>query len=244
MRPRCKRAARGSGGPVRGRRAPRVLAAGALAAFLLAVGPTACRPLRPPWEGATFWVLAGNRQARNGDSLGATWRYHRALEALEEGGREPGAPRGGSAVDRGRVAYDLAGVYSALGELEAALRMTERALEHRASQGGDAELLFRASFNLGLLEYALGRYSQAAAACIRALQVKPGSWPAKVNLELCLKRMQAAASTPRSSPGQPPASAPRAELAPGDRAVLDALRRKEKTVWQTGESPSGPQQDW
>ena len=202
---------------------------GALLAAVLAVALAGCRAGRPPWEGATFWVLAGNRDARRGEDLEATWSYRRALQALKRSALEG---------DRARVAYNLAGVYLSLGEVGAALRQMEQALE-----GADEELLFRASFNLGVLEYSLGRYSRAAASYVQALRLRPGSWPAKVNLELCLRRMQAAAGAPRPASSDP-ASAPRPRLPAGDREILNALQRREKMLWETGESPQGSQPDW
>ena len=191
-------AARAAGGPGPGRRRRAAALALALAAVTAALA--GCGGGRPPWDGATFRVLAGNRDAHRGENLDATRSYRLAVQELEAAARGP-AREG----DRARVAYDLAGVYFSLGELEAALRLLEGAME-----GADAELLFRASFNLGALEYSLGRYPQAAAAYVEALRLKPGAWPAKVNLELCLKRMQAAASgatSPRT--GHPPARARR-----------------------------------
>ncbi len=242
-----------------------------LPAFLLA-GLSACQWERPPWEAATYHALAGNLAARRGDALGASWRYHLSLEALapaperqpaaqtpagktplgktpaRKAAREGALPEAGAgartAADRARIAYNLSGVYASLGELEPALRQLERSLAPAPGGAGgrrraDEELRFRANFNLGVLLYTLGRYPQAAAACIRALQVKPGSWPAKVNLELCLKKMQAAPPFPRPA-GLRPAPA----LEPRDREALRQIQRKEKTLWQTGESPPGWQQDW
>jgi tetratricopeptide (TPR) repeat protein len=146
-------------------------------------------------------VLSGNLRHGNGDYGKATVAY---LNALERAG-DDAAPY---------VMYDLANVYAALGEPAAARDTIGRALD-----GEGKELLFRARFNLGTLEYEQGRFEEAARSFAEALRSKPADVDAKVNLELALRKVQAA------SPGEA-APAVQRRLDRRTSEILDLARQK------------------
>jgi tetratricopeptide (TPR) repeat protein len=169
---------------------------------------------------ADLRVLGGNLSAANGEYARATATYLAALD---------GAPREAAPY----VLYDLGNVYAALGEPAAARDTIGRALE-----GSGVDLLFRARFNLGCLEYEQGRYQQAAENFVEALRQRPGDVEAKANLELALKRLKGGG-----------AAAP----APAERGldrrtsnILDIARKKEAQAWNLEPSTKPPQKgdDW
>lgn len=166
-------------------------------------------------------VVRGNLRHGNGDYGRATVLY---LSAIEKAARAA-APY---------VQYDLGNVYAALGEPAAARDTIGRALD-----GQGNELLFRAHFNLGTLEYEQGRFEEAARSFVEALRRKPGDLDAKVNLELALRKVQAA--VPREAG---PAVERRLDRRTSE--ILDIARQKEIQVGRpaTAREPAERGDDW
>ncbi len=197
---------------------PRWVAALALALMLASCAPRGGRPA----GSADLLVLRGNLSARNGEYGRATVAY---LAAFEKASRAA-APY---------VEYDLGNVYASLGEPAAARDTITRALE-----GQGRELLFRAQFNLGALEYEQGRFEDAANSYVEALRQKPGDVDAKVNLELALRKMHAGAAQREIST----ASAQRIDRRTSE--ILDIARQKETHAWQSAPRQPAPEKgnDW
>ena len=169
---------------------------------------------------ADLLVLRGNWSHANGEYSRATVAYLAALEA--------------AAAAAPYVQYDLGNVYAALGEPAAARDTLTRALD-----GQGNELLFRARFNLGALEYEQGRFEEAARSFAEALRHRPSDIDAKVNLELALHKVQS--PTPRES-------APAAERTLDRRTteILDIARRKEAAAWKAAPAQGAAERrdDW
>jgi tetratricopeptide (TPR) repeat protein len=165
-------------------------------------------------------VLGGNVSTANGEYARATVAYFGALDVASR----DVAPY---------VLYDLGNVYAALGEPAAARDTLGRALD-----GSGADLLFRARFNLGCLEYEQGRYQQAAENFVEALRQRPGDIDAKANLELALKRLKGGGQAA-------PAPAER-RLDRRTSEILDIARKKEAQAWKLEPSTKPPQKgdDW
>ncbi len=171
--------------------------------------------------GPDLLVLHGNLRHGNGEYGKATVAYLSALEKAA-GGAAP------------YVQYDLGNVYAALGEPAAARDTIGRALD-----GEGNELLFRAHFNLGVLEYEQGRFEEAARSFVEALRRKPADVDAKANLELALRKVQAAV---------PRAAAPAVERRIDRRTseILDIARQKEVFAGKPAPSrrPAEGGDDW
>lgn len=153
-------------------------------------------------------VLKGNYAHGQGHFQSATVDYLRAWE--EEDYRE-------------WVAYNLGNVYYAMGEVQAALGMWERAQE-----SDEADILFGVTFNKGVFYYERGRYEDAYAQFKRSLEIDPGSVDAKVNLELALQKLRAGEQVARGEPsGSDGEEGPTAQTI----RILEYVRRKEETRW-------------
>jgi tetratricopeptide (TPR) repeat protein len=166
-------------------------------------------------------VLYGNLRHDNGEYGKATVVY---LTALEKAARDA-APY---------VQYDLGNVYAALGEPAAARDTIGRALD-----GDGNELLFRARFNLGTLDYEQGRFEEAARSFAEALRHKPADVDAKVNLELALRKVQAEA--PRDA-----APAVERRLDRRTSEILDIARQQGIRMQSAapGREPADKGDDW
>ena len=167
-------------------------------------------------------ILTGNVAYGNGNYQRAILKYLRAEDGLQNG--------------RDTVLYNLANVYYALGEGDAALQAWSQAEQ----ETGDAELLFRIAFNRGVLYYQWGRYDEAYRSFRRALELEPSDLDTKINLEDSLSRIRsAAAQTPAalgiSSGGNDEE---------GGR-LLDYVKRKEAEAWTTQDAADSTyEQDW
>ncbi len=154
-------------------------------------------------------VLKGNYAHGQGHFQNATVDYLRAWEEREY---------------REWVAYNLGNVYYALGEVQAALGMWERAQE-----SDEADILFGVTFNKGVFYYERGRYDDAYTQFKRALEIDPGSVDAKVNLELVLQKIQAREQVTRGD--EPSGSDGEGEPTAQSIRILEYMRRKEETRW-------------
>jgi tetratricopeptide (TPR) repeat protein len=153
-------------------------------------------------------VLAGNYAYGQGRFQGATVSYLRAWEENRY---------------RAWVAYNLGNVYYALGEVQAALGMWQRAQE-----SDEADILFGVAFNKGVFHYERGQYGEAYDQFKKALRIDPGSVDAKVNLELALEKIRAGEQVVRGEPTEgEQAESPSAQTV----RILEYVRRKEETRW-------------
>lgn len=136
------------------------------------------------------------------------------------------------------IAYDLGTVYYALGESTAAEQEWSLAVE------ADSEaLLYRSFFNLGVLQYELGRYRDAYESFRNALEVDPTSMDAKINLEYSLEKM----SVDEPEPGASSAQAQTTEDERGEvERILKYLSRTEEPIWKSTEEIDEPDRsrDW
>lgn len=154
-------------------------------------------------------VLEGNYDFARSDLLRAIPHYRAASDA-------------GSPV----VDYNLANALLMLGETDAGL-----ALLRRAGAGAHPELRRRVAFNLGHAHYRAGRYREAALHFRDALRLGPESDDARINLELALRMMRAAAPAPVPVGGAPDG---------GDESdLLERLRAQPAAVSALPEGGSG-----
>ena len=91
---------------------------------------------------------------------------------------------------------------------------------------------YRGYFNLGNVYFRLGEYKKAYEMFKKALKAKPDFYPAKINLELSLRKMQKQSPSP-SSKALPD-------------AIMEYLRQKEKEVFRKRWKPRGSAagRDW
>ena len=171
--------------------------------LILALTSASCRNAAPSVN-----VLRGNLSYGRGQNQKAILDYLSADDAGNLG--------------KDVIYYNLANVYFALGEGDAALRTWSMA-ENRTD---DTDLLFRIAFNRGVLYYHRGHYDEAYRSFRRALILRPGDIDAKVNLEESLSRVRSTA------PSQPDAGEEVGGEGDEDRQrLLDYVRRKEADAW-------------
>ena len=145
---------------------------------------------------------------------------------------------GADTVNSGKdvVSYNLANVYYALGEGDAALRAWAMA----ENSTDDIDILFRVAFNRGVLYYHWGRYDEAYRSFRRALTLKPSDIDAKINLEDALSRIRSAVSQKTASGVDPGEDGDK-----DSRHLLDYVRRKEADAWSVQTTESGESvEDW
>jgi tetratricopeptide (TPR) repeat protein len=153
-------------------------------------------------------VLRANYAYGQGRFQNATVDYLRAWEAAEY---QPW------------IAYNLGNVYYALGEVQAALGMWQRAQE-----SDEPDILFGVTFNKGVFYYERGRYQDAYTQFQHALEIDPASVDAKTNLELALQKIRAGEQVVR---GDPTGGAGGEGPSPQTVRILEYVRRKEETRW-------------
>lgn len=167
-------------------------------------------------------VLAGNLSYGRGQYQKAILQYLRADDEIR--------------VGKDVIYYNLANVYYALGEGDAALKSWSMA----ESDTDDADILFRIAFNRGVLYYQRGRYDESYRAFRNALTIRPSDIDAKINLEDSLSRIRSA--VPQSSlTGEN-------RISEGDedsQRLLDYVKRKEADSWLSQRDDSGVySEDW
>lgn len=149
-----------------------------------------------------------------------------------------------SVYDKGRftdyISYNLANVYYALGEADAAYNEWEKALEAE-----DSELLFRTMYNKGVLEFESGKYEQAFDLFKKALKIMPGSREAKINLEHSLKRIDSGTNTAESSVSGADIAG-NDELPDDVQRILEFVKKKEADNWKPGDDNTNipTENDW
>ncbi len=200
-----------------------------LAALLAASSLSSCGS-----QSTTLRVMQGNHLFDQGEEALATLHYLEAGRELE------------GSLWSAWVSYDLGNVYLALGQLRPGIRLLRQALAAvPAGPSGpiprsQQELAFRIAFNLGVAHYDLGEFTEAAAMFRQALRARPGSWDAKVNLELTLAsliRRPAARPKPQEDRQQSAATAQVEEL-------LRAIHEEEEPAWRSYPAPQEYRSDW
>jgi len=178
------------------------------------------------WIGAPLRVLRGNFLVNNGEDILAVYFYLSA-DVQEEW--------------NSWIRYNVGTVYLDKGEFDPGVAVLDQAVPEESVQplsGQHQELLFRRAFNLGVAYFDLRRYAEAALAFTRALRFKPGSWDAKINLELSLNAMRAT----------PPAKPTEQESESEDqKEVLDTLQAVhlwEVPMWGDTEPAEQSAMDW
>lgn len=167
-------------------------------------------------------VLAGNMSYAGGQYQKSILQYLSAYDAVKAG--------------KDVVYYNLANVYFALGEGDAALRSWALAEDNTEN----TDILFRVAFNRGVLYYHWGRYDEAYRSFRRALLLKPSDIDSKINLEDSLSRIRSAVPQLAST-----------ESIAGEKSdkdsqhLLDYVRRKEADAWSAQSTESGESvNDW
>jgi len=167
-------------------------------------------------------VLEGNMSFARGQYQKSILKY---LEADDAGH-----------IGKDVVSYNLANVYYALGEGDAALRLWERVEDLTEN----TDILFRVAFNRGVLYYHWGRYDEAYRAFKRALTIYPQDIDSKINLEDSLSRIRSA--IPRENPE---GNMENDEGGEDSRHLLDYIKRKEADTWVTQSAVDGTSfEDW
>ncbi len=165
-------------------------------------------------------VLLGNYAYQQGDNQKALLHY---LKEVEREG-----------LNQDRISYNIATVYYALGEGEAALKLWKKAMG-----GGDREVMFAAQFNSGIVLFEAGRYEEAHNAFKGALTLNPSSVLAKRNLELTVSRMEA-----EPQGGEGVRSPSTQELTDSTQRIIQYIRHKGGNVWSPSESSDTIEKDW
>jgi len=159
-------------------------------------------------------VVQANYSYGRGQYQDAIVRYFEAIESEDY---------------RAHVSYNLANVYHALGETEAALELWDE-----AEQAELHELAFGIRYNRGLLYYEQGRYQRAHEEFRAALVIDSSSVAAKRNLELAFRRIQAGSGVDQTQRAEHRADhEPSAETS----RVLEYIRRREDGRWFATETP-------
>jgi Ca-activated chloride channel family protein len=153
-------------------------------------------------------VLSGNMSYSRGQYQKSILQYFAADDVMSAG--------------NDIVYHNLANVYYALGEGDAALRTWSLAEEST----DNIEVLFRIAFNRGVLYYNRGHYDEAYRSFRAALKLNPADIDTKINLEESLLRIPS--TIPQNSPAPNP---PEGEKSRSSRHLLDYVQRKEADAW-------------
>lgn len=161
-----------------------------------------------------YSVWNGNNSFDGGDYQSANTAYLKSLQYE---------------IHKEYISYNLANVYYALGEGEAAQSEWKK-----ASFTGNSDLLFRTMYNRGVLEFESGSYEDAFNSFKKALEINPDSIDTKINLEYSLRRMNSGSN---ASDG----SASGAELTENKETsdeiqrVLEFIKQKDAGLWTVNE---------
>ena len=174
---------------------------------------------------AYYTVWSGNNSFAGGDYQEANTAYLKALQGE---------------VYSSYVNYNLGNVYYALGEGDAAAAAWEKAVFTESR-----ELMFRTVYNRGVLEFETGNYEEAFGSFRDALELKPESLDAKINLEYSLRRMNADAD---SSQGSASGAGDSGDDSGSDdiKRVLEFIKRKDAGLWSVRDEADtgGGELDW
>lgn len=172
-----------------------------------------------------YSVWKGNNTFDGGDYQTANTAYLKALE---------------HDIYVDYISYNLANVYYALGEGEAA-----SAEWKNATFTGNATLLFRTLYNRGVLEFESGSYQDAFSSFRKSLEINPESMAAKINLEYSLRRMNSGSNTAEgSAAGAEVTEEP--ETSDEIQRVLEFIKQKDAGLWAVNEEApvATDERDW
>ena len=130
------------------------------------------------------------------------------------------------------LAYNLGNVYHYLGESGAAIEQWEE-----ARNSGEVALVYGSAFNYGVYLYEQGRFPEALGQFRSALEINPGSRPAKINVELTLEKINAEAEISGEGGGASNGGERTQTEAVKSRVTrtLDYVRRKEEQRWRAND---------
>jgi len=172
-----------------------------------------------------YSVWSGNNAFAGGDYQTSNTAYLKALEGD---------------VHSAYVNYNLANVYYALGEGDAASAEWEKAVFTDSR-----ELMFRTVYNRGVLEFETGNYEDAFGSFREALELNPDSLDSKINLEYSLRRMNAnvdASETSASGAGSSDDGGSSDEI----KRILEFIKRKDAGLYSVREEEitTAGENDW
>ena len=124
----------------------------------------------------SFTVLQGNYAYYRGEYVKATILYLGLNSKWKE-----------TKLNERYFQYNIANTYLSVGELEAGINQLlkiDKGLE-------DKKLIENALFNLGNAHYEIGEYLKSAEYFRDVLEINPGAYDAKINLEISLKKIRA-----------------------------------------------------
>ena len=162
-----------------------------------------------------YSVWRGNNAFVSGDYQTANTEYLSSLD------RE---------VFQDYISYNLANVYYALGEGEAASGEWKN-----AAFTSDKTLLFRTAYNRGVYEFESGNYETAFELFRKALEINPESHDAKINLEYSLRRMNAGANASEGSATGAQESEGDDQVSDEIMRVLEFIKQKDAGLWTANE---------
>lgn len=174
---------------------------------------------------AYYTVWSGNNSFAGGDYQSANIEYLNSLKFD---------------VQAAYVNYNLANVYYALGEGEAAAEEWKK-----ASFTGSSELLYRTMYNRGIFEFESGSYDAAFNSFRKALEINPDSINAKINLEYSLRRMNTSSNAVEGSAAGAGISDDK-EISDEIKRVLEFIKQKDAGIWTANEEEDvvTDERDW
>lgn len=135
------------------------------------------------------------------------------------------------------VEYNLGNVYYYLGETDRAFEMWKK-----AAAASRPEAAYRAHFNRGVGFYGLQEYEKASNSFLQALRIYPDRREARINLEYCIRQLQAEIPEVVSGSGEKDEKDKRAV-----EILINILRQEEKTRWEKKpftETEEAAPRDW
>lgn len=173
-----------------------------------------------------FRIASANQNLRQGNLQKALSQYLAAEE-------QTGYP----AVSR----YNRGNSYYFLGEREKAVELWAQ-----TAKSSVTEARFRGFFNRGVVYYQEGEYEQAADYFLAALEVKPDSLEAKLNLEYSVRGIEG--KNERKKQQQTASVTAHKEKAAIDsykKELLQMISESEKRIWESKSEETGtPSRDW
>jgi tetratricopeptide (TPR) repeat protein len=171
-------------------------------------------------------TASANQNSKSGNLQKAVRKYLSA----EKRTAYPGVPR-----------YNLGNSYYFLGEQKQALELWAQTAESAVP-----EARFRGYFNRGVVSYREGAYEQAAGYFLAALEIKPDSMDAKVNLEYSVRRIEGKKGREKQQKSAAvSAEEGKAGIEPFTEELLQMISQREKKVWESKSEETGtPARDW
>ena len=137
--------------------------------------------------------------------------------------------------------YNLGNSYYFLGERKQALELWAQTAESAVP-----EARFRGYFNRGVVSYREGAYEQAADYFLAALEIKPDSMDAKVNLEYSVRRIEGKKGREKQQKSAAVSAEERkAGIDPFTEELLQMISQRERKVWESKSEETGtPARNW